>query len=206
MITLLSDERISSIPVKECRQPLCETDDGRGGSVLVRAGVARRLAGARRMLSPVGILVVHEGLRRIGRQRALFADYLAELRDLYPNAERAELRSLCSRFVAPVDVAPHVAGAAVDVSLSDPDGNPIDLGTPIDASPESSAGACYFATGGISGEARSFRDILAWAMCASGFVNYPTEWWHWSYGDRYWAYTVASPVALYGPLGEGEEE
>ena len=24
-------------------------------------------------------------------------------------------------------------------------------------------------------------------LSAAGLVNYPTEWWHWSYGDRYWA-------------------
>jgi len=171
----------------------------------VREGVAERLACARRMLAPVGTLVVHEGLRSIDRQRALFAGYLAELRDLYPDAGQQELQSLCSRFVAPVDVAPHVAGAAVDVSLCDADGSPVDLGTPVDASPESSAGACYFSAAGISAEARRLRHALAWAMCACGFVNYPTEWWHWSYGDRYWAYVVGSPAALYGPLGTGED-
>jgi len=30
-------------------------------------------------------------------------------------------------------------------------------------------------------------------------VNYPTEWWHWSYGDRYWAFVTGAPHALYGP-------
>lgn len=204
MITLLSDTSVRGIPVAECGQRLREADDGRGGSILVREGVAERLACARAMLSRVGILVVHEGLRRIERQQGLFADYFAELRDLYPCAEEPELLSLCSRFVAPVDVAPHVAGAAVDVSLVGSDGAPIDLGTPVDASPESSAGACYFAAHNISDEAQRLRKILAGAMCASGFVNYPTEWWHWSYGDRYWAHTVGAPEALYGPIESGE--
>jgi zinc D-Ala-D-Ala dipeptidase len=31
-------------------------------------------------------------------------------------------------------------------------------------------------------------------------VNYPTEWWHWSYGDRYWAVMTDAPAALYGPV------
>ncbi len=35
-------------------------------------------------------------------------------------------------------------------------------------------------------------------MHAAGFVNYPTEWWHWSYGDRYWALLTGSPHAVYG--------
>jgi D-alanyl-D-alanine dipeptidase len=28
----------------------------------------------------------------------------------------------------------------------------------------------------------------------------PTEWWHWSYGDRYWALMTGAPAALYGPV------
>jgi D-alanyl-D-alanine dipeptidase len=35
-------------------------------------------------------------------------------------------------------------------------------------------------------------------MRATGFVNYPTEWWHWSYGDRYWAYALGKRIAFFG--------
>jgi D-alanyl-D-alanine dipeptidase len=30
-------------------------------------------------------------------------------------------------------------------------------------------------------------------------VNYPTEWWHWSFGDRYWAYATGAGRSHYGP-------
>jgi D-alanyl-D-alanine dipeptidase len=30
-------------------------------------------------------------------------------------------------------------------------------------------------------------------------VNYPTEWWHWSFGDRYWAYVTGTGRSHYGP-------
>lgn len=36
------------------------------------------------------------------------------------------------------------------------------------------------------------------ALETVGFVNYPAEYWHWSYGDRYWAYHVGHEFALYG--------
>ncbi|HON74505.1 MAG TPA: M15 family metallopeptidase [Dermatophilaceae bacterium] len=32
-----------------------------------------------------------------------------------------------------------------------------------------------------------------------GLVNYPTEWWHWSFGDRYWAWAMGERSALFGP-------
>jgi D-alanyl-D-alanine dipeptidase len=43
------------------------------------------------------------------------------------------------------------------------------------------------------------RTILAAATRAADFVNYPLEWWHWSYGDRYWA-CATDVVATYGSL------
>jgi D-alanyl-D-alanine dipeptidase len=134
----------------------------------------------------------------------LFATYLEELRRRDPRAEADVLYERCSRFVAPPEVAPHVAGAAIDVSLVDWNGQPVDLGTPVDASPESSDGACYFDAAGISASARRARGVLADALHAAGFVNYPTEWWHWSYGDRYWAYVVGAPAAIYGPVVGGD--
>jgi D-alanyl-D-alanine dipeptidase len=49
-------------------------------------------------------------------------------------------------------------------------------------------------------EARHNREILCDALTRAGFVNYPTEWWHWSYGDRYWAFVTGAPVAPYGHM------
>ena len=110
---------------------------------------------------------------------------------------------LTSRFVAPLEVAPHVAGAAVDLTLVDATGEELDLGTPIDATPEQSDGRCYFAADGIGADARAHRDLLARVLTSVGLVNYPTEWWHWSYGDRYWALVTGAPHALVRPGVDG---
>ncbi|SUX54583.1 Uncharacterised protein [Chromobacterium vaccinii] len=39
-------------------------------------------------------------------------------------------------------------------------------------------------------------------MRDAGFVNYPSEWWHWSHGDRYWAAVTCAPAALYAAVEE----
>ena len=52
----------------------------------------------------------------------------------------------------------------------------------------------------ISKEAQQNRAIMSHALTAVGFVNYPTEFWHWSYGDRYWAYHQHASHALYGSV------
>ena len=51
----------------------------------------------------------------------------------------------------------------------------------------------------VGGDARRYREILGQAMDAAGFINYPQEWWHWSHGDRYWAFQTSAEATLYGP-------
>jgi zinc D-Ala-D-Ala dipeptidase len=43
--------------------------------------------------------------------------------------------------------------------------------------------------------------LLAQVLRCAGLVNYPTEWWHWTYGDRYWALMTGAAAAVYGPAG-----
>lgn len=201
MTVLLSDDRITAIPAIENGEPLVDLFT-RGlsttGRQLTRENVADRLALADTFL-PAGIrLHVVEGLRPVESQREIYDGYCAELARLHPGISDADVRVLASRFVSPIEVAPHVAGAAVDLTLIGAHG-PLDLGTPIDATPEQSNGACFFAAANISREARANRSLLADVLTAAGMVNYPTEWWHWSYGDRYWAFVEDRPSAIYGP-------
>lgn len=200
MTILLSDPRVTTIPTLDRVEPLVRLDASFGPArALVRAGLAARLAGAAAELPPGIRLRVVEGHRSAADQRAIVTSYAAELRLAHPGASDAELLALTSRYVAPLEVAPHVAGAAVDLTLVDVCGELLDLGTPIDATPEQSDGACYFAADGIGPDARAHRSLLARVLGGAGLVNYPTEWWHWSYGDRYWALVTGAGTALYGP-------
>src|SRR6266702_1595652 len=72
---------------------------------------------------------------------------------------------------------------------------------PVDAMPEQSGGACYFDAPLAGTHARANRELLARVLRGAGLVNYPTEWWHWSYGDRYWALMTGAAAAVYGPVG-----
>lgn len=201
MTILLSDPRVRAVPVVECGAPLVRLPhDLSPAGARVRADLADRLVAADRSL-PAGVrLRVVEGFRPVEEQRAIVASYGAELAALHPGIGEKALERLTSRFVAPVDVAPHVAGAAVDLTLVDVTGEELDLGTPIDATPEQSEGRCWFAAAGIGADARAHRTLLAEVLGAQGLVNYPTEWWHWSHGDRYWALLTRAPHARYGPL------
>ncbi|MFS0728495.1 M15 family metallopeptidase [Curtobacterium sp. 1P10AnD] len=208
MTTLINDPRVLAVPVRPTLEPLVRLADlgvrtsstGAGG--LVRRSVAQRLARADRAL-PAGVhLLVVEGYRTLAAQCAIIADYRATLAALHPQASSAELDDLVSRFVAPAQAAPHVAGAAVDCTLVGDDGEQLWMGTAIDDTPEQSGGRCFTASPDIDDEARANRALLADVLEPVGMVNYETEWWHWSHGDRYWAHRTGAAAARYEAVPE----
>ncbi|MFE5487371.1 M15 family metallopeptidase [Streptomyces sp. NPDC056527] len=210
-ITLMSDPKVAAVPVEECDERLVDVraegsllvdprkQDGAGAFAHLRVGVLDRLLRAQERL-PDGLRLLYvEGYRPLSLQRRYFTEYGDELRAAHPDWPAEDVHAAASRYVSPPELAPHSAGSAVDLTLADPDGRELDLGTRMNASPEESAGACYTHAAGITAEARRNREILSAALAGAGFVNYPTEWWHWSYGDRYWALATGAPAALYGP-------
>lgn len=202
MTIVMSDPRLAKLPVRELGEPMVPVLLGAPG-VLVREGVALRLGYAASLL-PGGVrLHVVEGYRPLARQRRIIERYRAQVLAANGPLAAADLEELTSRYVAPLTVAPHLTGSAVDLTLADPSGRPLDLGCPLDATPEESRGTCFFASADIAPQARELRELLAGALSTAGFVNYPTEWWHWSYGDRYWALLTGHEHAHYGPIADG---
>ncbi|WP_327368975.1 M15 family metallopeptidase [Streptomyces sp. NBC_01217] len=210
-IVLMSDPKIAAIPARDCDEPLFDVrrhdpfpvdtreQDDSGAFAHLREGVLSRLIDARKLL-PDGIrLLFVEGYRPPALQRFYFERYAERLRNDNPGWSSEQVRAAASRFVSPPEIAPHSAGAAVDLTLVTADDKELDMGTPMDASPEVSKGACYTAACNIGSEARRNRQILTEALTGVGLVNYPTEWWHWSYGDRYWALATGADNAIYGP-------
>ncbi|MET8825594.1 M15 family metallopeptidase [Streptomyces sp. NPDC004610] len=214
-IILLSDPRVAATAVADTGEPLIDVRtsaalrvdarkaDGDGSYARVRADVLRRLLLAQGAL-PSGVhLLLVEGFRPPALQRRYFDAYSATLRATHPEAGPARIRELASAYISPPEVAPHVSGGAVDLTLCTADGIELPLGTEVNATPEESEGRCRTEAPGLDAGARANRAVLGRAMTSAGFVNYPTEWWHWSYGDRYWALMTAAPAARYGPAEPG---
>ncbi len=89
----------------------------------------------------------------------------------------------------PPAAAPHPTGGAVDRTLSGAD----DAVLPLPA-------CC---AGPIPPPDAKTGRLLATALAAAGLVDYPARWWHWSYGDRFWAWAARSPHARNGPVPHG---
>jgi D-alanyl-D-alanine dipeptidase len=158
------------------------------------AGALDRLVRAQGFLPDGYRLQVKEAWRPIWVQERLWEMSLGQLRGSRPGLADEELRTENARFTAPPDSAPpHSTGGTVDLVLRK-DGEPVDLGWGFNQ-----PGAGSRTAHPVGDDARRGRDILGQAMDAAGFINYPQEWWHWSYGDRYWAFQTSAEATLYGP-------
>ncbi|MEU8364629.1 M15 family metallopeptidase [Nonomuraea sp. NPDC048882] len=209
-IVFLSDSRIAEVPVKECAEPLVDLRtleavrvdprlaDEASAYAHVRQSVADRLVVAQTRLPRELRFLIIEGFRPAALQRRYFASAVTRQRAAHPDWDDARARIEASRYVSPPEVAPHSTGGAVDLTLRTSGGVELDMGTAVNATPPESDENCYTDAPDISPEARSNRRIMGDALISAGFVNYRTEWWHWSFGERYWAFITQARYARYG--------
>jgi D-alanyl-D-alanine dipeptidase len=217
----LSDARVTAMPTVDygerfvaiadlhARLSIDESDAnvaclGYQPTFTVRETVACRLVDAVANLPADYGLLVKESLRPAALQRFYFERRLRKVLASNPDLTESDAIALTSRFIAPPSVAGHPGGGAIDVTLCDPDGRELDLGCAYDADEVASGGACFSQFDNLSAHARKHRSLMFAALDDAGFVNYPFEWWHWSYGDKYWAVVKQRAHALYGPVEELE--
>ena len=205
-IVLIADSRVLKIPVQENNEPLF---DLRAQEIIsfgpspevpnntdytwVRLTVYRMLIKAQEYL-PEGLrLCLYEGYRSIGLQEQLFNNYFDKVKKKYPSWNHQEIFFETTKLVAPVtnidgssNIPPHSTGGAIDVYLIDNNEQVVDMGIRVeDWMSDIDGRISQTNSSEISEKAKKYRSILSNALQAAGFVNCPTEYWHWSYGDRY---------------------
>ncbi len=213
----LSESAIAEVEINDCGEELVELrgldkrlflDDSEANAFcigyrpifLVRQTIARKLEQALRLVPPEFALLVKDAYRPRHLQEIFFNAYVEELRAKNPERTDVQLVAFAAHFVAPPAVAGHPTGGAIDLTLCTQSGTELALGSAYDADAETSGGACYSDCDAIAESEKRHRQVLFRALGSVGFVNYPFEWWHWSYGDRYWAALTGSESALYGAL------
>jgi D-alanyl-D-alanine dipeptidase len=163
---------------------------------MARIGVAKRLVVAQSLLPKGYRLVIRSCYRCLATQKKAYDKTYARVKKNHPDWSEERVKKETSRFVAPLYITPpHSTGGAVDLSIIGPAGKKLDMGTKmgVDYGFKKILTDSIF----ISMAAKKNRLILISAMTTAGFVNYPTEWWHWSYGDQYWAALLKKPHAIY---------
>jgi D-alanyl-D-alanine dipeptidase len=177
--------------------------------LVARQSVVERLAKVNARLKSFGLeLYVFDAWRPRAVQAYFHDEWVpAELQKRDPSLTGDTLAREVSRYwSAPTTnenaPAPHSTGSALDLTLRWIGGEQLWMGSLFDdASPiahrdrmETHANAMCFS----DEEARANRRLLHWVMAEQGFVGYSEEWWHFSYGDQYWAGASGAAAALYG--------
>lgn len=134
-------------------------------------------------------LKIYEMYRPLAKQRKEFEEITKMLKEQFPKLNKKQLWAKTTQFIADPNLCPpHSTGGAVDLTLYDPHlKKELEMGTPINSIDEKAA----IFHPKITGQARKNRELLMLAMMEEGFAPMCTEWWHYSYGEAYWA-------ALYG--------
>lgn len=219
-ILLIADPRVLAVEVRDCGEALVdlkitggmaygpppEVPESAPYYTQMRQGVFDRLMRAQKDLPCGWRFKLYEGWRSWDLQKFLFDNRYNRLRQDNPDKTHEEIFVMTTRIVSPVinldgteNIPPHATGAAVDIYLIDANGDEVDMGMSLYEWADSEAkGLNYTYADNLSPEARANRHIMIDVMSKHEFVNYPTEWWHWSYGDRYWAYHKQKPFAIYG--------
>jgi D-alanyl-D-alanine dipeptidase len=218
-VMLLADPQVVSIPIVENREPFVDLKNqtviayGPSPEVPnntdytnVRQTVYEKLIKAQSVL-PEGLkLCLYEGYRSLSLQEKLFKSRYLKVQNLHPEWSHDQIFEETTKLVSPVinrdgskNIPPHATGGAIDVYLINETGKLVDMGIQIKDWMEDTDGSLSRTSSShISAKAQHYRNIMSKALSTIGFINYPTEYWHWSYGDRYWAYQTGRSHAIYG--------
>ena len=138
------------------------------------------------------IMVVY-GYRSMDKQIKFFNEEINKYKKDFDN--ELDLYEFVHEKIAVPSVSGHPTGGAVDVVIYDNKNNEIiDFGTSVHDYDDCKSYVYY---DNISSTAKSNRMLLRKIMLEVGFAPYDGEWWHFSYGDREWAYYYKKYKYLY---------
>lgn len=219
VLTLIANPEVLIIPISDNKEPLIDLKEqaiiAYGSSpeipnnrvyTKLRKSVYDKLCEAQSLL-PDGLrFCIYEAYRSLSLQKILFENRFKKLRALHPDWTNDEVFDETIKMVSPVinkngsqNIPPHSTGGAIDIYLIDENNHPVDMGIhPKDWMQDTAGIISATNSEKISYKAQEYRRVMSSVLNYVGFINYPTEYWHWSYGDRYWAHATRQPFAIYG--------
>jgi D-alanyl-D-alanine dipeptidase len=152
---------------------------------------------------------VLDAWRPFALQHELYTAYSADiirefkLESCSKEEQNAVIRKYVSDPVMDREIPPvHTTGGAIDLTIEDEGGNALEMGTGFDAFTDRTRTAYFEGGGDVS--VRDNRRLLYHIMVGAGFTNLPSEWWHFDYGDRFWAFYKNKPAIFKGVFTKEE--
>lgn len=178
----------------ECYQPYIAAHPD--FDVALRHGAFERLALAQRALPERWQLVIKAGFRPYDVQLAVLDSFMHESRGRHPDWTDEQHLEQARTFVADPRIVcpPHVTGGAVDVDIKNiQTGEYIDMGCP----PNTDSDISFLHSDLLTQEQYDNRMVLLRAMLDAGFAPNVNEWWHYQYGETYWAAFYGHEATIY---------
>ncbi|KAA3596576.1 MAG: peptidase M15D vanX D-ala-D-ala dipeptidase [Calditrichaeota bacterium] len=186
--------------------------------LLLRKTVIEKLQRVNQKLEKLGLeLYVFDCYRPIEVQNYFYDFWFPNyLQKVNPKLSGKELEKEVAKYwakgaksSAEVDLKsppPHSTGGAIDLTIRRKNGEHLFMGSIFDDVTEVSN--TDFFEKKLSKTQLSFSDqealqnrrFLFWLMEEEDFVNNPTEWWHFSYGDQMWAKISGKKSAIYSAV------
>lgn len=211
----VSEEQVKDFPILDCREKLIDLEDlFRQNNLLIayqppediqniiknvrlRETAANKLVMAAKKLPRGFKFSISEGYRPLWYQKKCFDAIYADLSKQMNEASEKEIYDMTTTYIAdPKLCPPHSTGGAMDITILDADENYLDMGASMNTVGEIS----HTFTNEISKNEQQNRQLLYDVLTSVGFVNLPSEWWHYSYGDQYWAIFNKREAALYDKI------
>lgn len=177
-------------------------------AIYLRKGVINRLLDATKLLPKGYKFLVYDGLRSYETQMSLYEDFYRKVHENLGRLNDVDIEkyvSLPSRDLeAP---SPHLTGGSVDLTIVNEKGKPLDMGTDFDFFGDASRIDFYETTilSNECNEIRNNRRLLYDIMIEAGFTNFSSEWWHYDYGNQFYAKAMKT-IAIYGFVEVGDEK
>lgn len=172
-----------------------------------RKSVAELLIKAEQSLPDGYRLKIYDAYRPICIQQRLWNYYRNKVRLDNKLLSDAEVDAKTAFFVSKPsynEMKPslHNTGGAVDLTLIGPNGKELNMGTGFDDFTNKSW-TNHYEEYTQNDEIRDNRRLLYWTMINAGFTNLPSEWWHYDYGTKFWAYFNNTDALYKGELDLG---
>lgn len=171
-----------------------------GEDIWVRQAVASKLqkiSDNLKKIKPDYKLKIVYGFRHPEIQRSYFEKRKENLRMKNLNMNEDDLNEIANSMTAFPETAGHPTGGAVDITITTNLGD-LDMGTNISDFSDAEKIKTY--SENITIDQKYNRKMLHDLMVEENFAPFYGEWWHFSYGDKEWAWFYNKESALYDQI------
>jgi len=210
----ISLEGWQEVHIEECEEELTALYNihpkiTTNGDYLARKTVVNMLIEASKLLPVDCSFLIRDGYRSFDVQKKFYDTFYDKVKNDSPNTSEAEIiKQVTKKVTYPSKnpPSPHFTGGAIDMTIIDKNNEKLNMLTSDDYSQSDNTAFIeqIFKNHSPSLELINVainRRLLYNIMTSIGFTNNPNEWWHYDFGNQFWA-KIRGKKAIYGYIEE----